>query len=65
MLAQTKVMFVPVVNPDGAMYIEDQYEKTGKIPLKRKNMNPEYLYACGDENGGTDLNRNWGMEWQV
>lgn len=63
MLAQTKVLFIPVVNPDGTKYIEDQYVKTGKISNKRKNMNPEFLKYCGDEEGGTDLNRNWGADW--
>ena len=26
-------------------------------------MNPQYLRECGDEDGGTDLNRNWGVDW--
>jgi len=40
MMANNKVHFIPVVNPDGAKYIEDTYAKTGKIANKRKNMNP-------------------------
>lgn len=65
MLAGSKVFFIPVVNPDGAKFIEDSYQKTGKIANKRKNMNPANLKQCGDEEGGTDLNRNWGVDWQV
>ena len=28
-------------------------------------MNPKNLGICGDENGGTDLNRNWGVDWMA
>ena len=65
MLASTKCFFIPVVNPDGNKYIEDKYDILGKIANKRKNMNPKYLADCGDEDGGTDLNRNWGVDWMA
>lgn len=32
---------------------------------KRKNMNPTNLKQCGGEESGTDLNRNWGVDWSV
>lgn len=28
-------------------------------------MNPNYIAMCGDEDGGTDLNRNWGIDWHA
>lgn len=64
-MASTKVHFIPVVNPDGAKFIEDKYTETGKIVNKRKNMNPMNLQQCGQEDGGTDLNRNWGVDWST
>ena len=26
-------------------------------------MNPNFLKDCGDRDSGTDLNRNWGVDW--
>lgn len=65
MLANSKVFLIPVVNPDGAKFIEERYAATGKVVNKRKNMNPANLQQCGGEEGGTDLNRNWGVDWSV
>jgi len=28
-------------------------------------MNPKYTAICGDENGGVDLNRNYGRDWEA
>ena len=65
MLAMNKIFFMPILNPDGAKYVEQKYIDTGKIVNKRKNMNPNYQAMCGDEDSGTDLNRNWGVDWQA
>lgn len=65
MLATNQVFFVPVVNPDGAKFVEENFVQTGKVANKRKNMNPLYLQQCGNEEGGTDLNRNWAIDWSA
>ena len=51
------------MNPDGSKYVEQQFIDKGKLVDKRKNMNPILIAMCGDEDGGTDLNRNWGIDW--
>ena len=38
LLKEGRYLFIPTVNVDGATYIEDQYEKTGILETKRKNM---------------------------
>lgn len=62
-LATAKIQFIPFINPDGAKYMEWKFNEKGVIGTKRKNMNPTTLKECGDEDGGTDLNRNWGVDW--
>ena len=64
-LANTKLFFIPIVNPDGSKFIEERYELTGKIEQKRKNMNPKFISDCGETDAGTDLNRNWGVDWMA
>lgn len=44
--------------------VEEHWLSEHKILNKRKNMNPN-LAMCGDENNGVDLNRNWGVDWQM
>lgn len=39
LLEQNRYLIIPTVNVDGLAYIEEMYEKTGKIEGKRKNMN--------------------------
>ena len=58
-------MFIPIVNVDGASFVEDNWRASKKILNKRKNMNPKFSGMCGDEDAGTDLNRNWGTDWKV
>ena len=65
MLAASKFYILPVLNVDGAALVESHYKWHGTIINKRKNMNPSMLTACGDEEGGTDLNRNWPMDWKA
>ena len=64
MLATVKFHIVPAVNVDGAVLVEENWKSDHKILNKRKNMNPELLGICGSENGGVDLNRNWGRDWK-
>jgi len=64
MLATTKFHFIPVVNVDGVALVEETWKNEKKILNKRKNMNPKYAGSCGSENGGVDLNRNWGIDWE-
>jgi len=78
MLIQNVYYVVPIVNVDGVAVIEEDFKKTGKVLLKRKNMNPygsaECMAAAGDVDGhnanggddadfGVDLNRNYGVTW--
>ena len=63
MLAQTQFHFLPILNVDGANLVEQHWNQEGKIINKRKNMNPTNLAKCGEENGGVDLNRNFGVDW--
>lgn len=64
MLRETKFFFIPVVNVDGSALVEEHWLSEGKILNKRKNANPSNMVACGDENSGVDLNRNYGVDWQ-
>ena len=63
MLATSKFHFIPIINVDGANLVEEKWNTEHKILNKRKNMNPEYLAICGEENSGVDLNRNYGTDW--
>jgi hypothetical protein len=64
MLATSKFYFVPVVNVDGAAFVEQGWKDGKGILNKRKNMNPANEGLCTNENSGVDLNRNWGIDWQ-
>merc|ERR1719163_1234756 len=65
MLAQSKFHFVPIVNVDGAAFVEDHWNDEHKILNKRKNMNPANEGTCDTENSGVDLNRNYGVDWEA
>jgi carboxypeptidase A len=64
-LKEGRYLFIPTVNVDGAVYIEEQYEKTGKLELKRKNMHfyPGQVEKCGKTTAGVDLNRNYDIDY--
>jgi hypothetical protein len=63
MLATSKIYFIPIINNDGANLVEEKWNSEHKILNKWKNMNPEYLAICSEENSGVDLNRNYGTDW--
>lgn len=63
MLATTKFHFVPVINVDGANFVEENWLDKKVIVDKRKNMNPANEGYCEKENSGVDLNRNYGVDW--
>jgi len=63
MLATQKFHFLPILNVDGSALVEDYYKWHKKILNKRKNMNPQFTDICGHEESGTDLNRNWPIDW--
>jgi len=65
LLAANVYYFVPVINVDGAALVEQHWLSEHKILNKRKNMNPMYMGSCGAENSGTDLNRNYGVDWST
>lgn len=46
MLATTKFHFVPIVNVDGAQFVEDNWNDKHVIMNKRKNMNPANEGLC-------------------
>lgn len=64
MLLQTKFHFIPVVNVDGAAFVEQHWKEEHTILNKRKNMNPATEGICTPENSGVDLNRNYGIDWE-
>ena len=64
MLASSKFYFIPIINVDGAALVEQHWETEHQILNKRKNANPEFMGQCGAENAGTDLNRNYGIDWE-
>lgn len=64
MLAASKFHFLPILNVDGAALVERHYKTDKKIINKRKNMSPGYVSTCGEEDAGTDLNRNWPIDWK-
>lgn len=63
MLAQNLFYIVPIVNVDGVAYIEDEFNRTGQVPMKRKNMNPHHTGCPDKANNGVDLNRNYAKYW--
>ena len=38
LLKQNRYLMIPSVNVDGVHWIEEEYKRTGDLPLKRKNM---------------------------
>ena len=72
LLAQNKYYVLPVVNPDGVALIENDYLNNHRgILKKRKNMNPDATwnsnkgFQCLPEDSGVDLNRNYGVDFDV
>lgn len=65
MLANSKFYFLPVLNVDGAVLVEEYHKWHKKVLNKRKNMNPDFVGVCGEEEAGTDLNRNWPIDWKA
>ena len=47
LLKQNRYLFIPSINVDSVTYIEDEYKKTGELPVKRKNMHNTIV----DKNG--------------
>lgn len=65
-LAKNKFYFLPVLNVDGVAAIEEDHMNTGHIKNileQRKNMNPNATSRCRKGEGGIDLNRNFGYEF--
>lgn len=61
---------VPIVNVDGAALVQKEFEKTGLVIKKRKNMSPNATYStkgytCAEEDSGVDLNRNYAVDFGV
>lgn len=57
LLTEKVIYFVPMMNPDGV-----DFDLSGKVkPFTwRKNRRP-----VGDGEYGVDLNRNWGLKWNI
>lgn len=64
MLASNVFYLIPIINVDGAVAVEKHWISDHTIINKRKNSNPKYMIQCGEENSGTDLNRNYGIDWE-
>ena len=56
---------IPILNVDGSYTIQDTYDKTGELILKRKNNNRENEgnLNCPIATQGVDINRNYGYHW--
>jgi len=52
----TRMFFVPCINPDG--YVLNETQNPNGFGLHRKNVNP-----VNASNPGVDLNRNYGYQW--
>lgn len=65
MLKQTKFYVVPVVNIDGLADIEKIFLEKGEVTTRRKNMNSSLKDKCSDTDMGVDLNRNYGVYWDL
>ena len=65
-LRTTQVYIIPVVNPDGVAFIEENEIGDGQIVLKRKNGRRN-RYGCryGEVDEGVDLNRNYDINWST
>ena len=50
LLKTSKLIFVPVVNVDGYIFISDIFEQRGIYPLKRKNYNHSADVVCEADN---------------
>lgn len=64
MLNNNVFYFIPVINADGSATVEKHWNAKKEILNKRKNNNPKYKGLCQEEDVGTDLNRNYGVDWQ-
>lgn len=72
LMAQNKYYVLPMINPDGLALIEEVFEDKHEILKKRKNQSPDAKrsntytqYECLPEDAGVDLNRNWGVSFNV
>ena len=64
MLDQNVFYFIPVINADGSATVERHWNEKKEILNKRKNNNPKYKASCMEEDVGTDLNRNYAVDWK-
>ena len=63
-LKTTQVYIIPVVNPDGVAFIEENETGDGTILLKRKNgRRNSQRCKFGEVDEGVDLNRNYDINW--
>eukprot|EP00826_Nyctotherus_ovalis_P045762 TRINITY_DN5095_c0_g4_i2.p1 TRINITY_DN5095_c0_g4~~TRINITY_DN5095_c0_g4_i2.p1 ORF type:complete len:240 (+),score=44.06 TRINITY_DN5095_c0_g4_i2:526-1245(+) len=64
LLASTNLYFVPIVNVDTLAYISEEFRKTKKIPLARKNRHAYEQKSCMSmDDIGVDLSRNFGFRY--
>lgn len=56
LINERELYFIPIVNPDGYLYNQQQYPNGGG--MWRKNRSPQ-----GGNDRGVDLNRNYGYGW--
>lgn len=63
MLTQNKYYVLPVTNVDGLADIEKEFDTSGKVLTRRKNMNNLNGDLCKGEKMGVDLNRNYAKFW--
>jgi murein tripeptide amidase MpaA len=66
LLKEIAIVFIPLVNVDGFVYISDFYDEHKNWSYIRKNRNvQEEMQYCQDELQGVDLNRNYAFEFAL
>jgi hypothetical protein len=60
---EREIWFVPIVNPDGYVYNQMDWEDSGSFGFWRKNLRDNDSNSIIDVNDGVDLNRNYGYQW--
>ncbi|TRX27551.1 T9SS sorting signal type C domain-containing protein [Flavobacterium franklandianum] len=58
-----ELYFIPIVNPDGLAYNQQQAPTGGGMQRKNRRVTGTVAVPCSIYLDGIDLNRNWGTYW--
>ena len=59
------IFFLPVVNTDSYIYINDNYQNSNSEDVKSIRKNRHIDPDCSEITGGIDLNRNYGYKFGI